>query len=86
MVLSELAPLVNAQHGVFYVGDRDEEGDFVLNLAASYAFNHRKHLASAVHAARGPGRQAAYEKSRILLTNVPKDYVTVSSGLGEASR
>jgi HAMP domain-containing protein len=32
MVLSELAPLIDAQHGVFYVADRDEEGDFVLNL------------------------------------------------------
>ena len=26
LVLSELAPLVNAQHGVFYVTDRDDEG------------------------------------------------------------
>jgi signal transduction histidine kinase/DNA-binding response OmpR family regulator len=29
--------------------------------------------------------QCAYEKSRILLTNVPKDYVQISSGLGEAA-
>ena len=27
MVLSELAPLVNAQHGVFYVTDKDEDGE-----------------------------------------------------------
>src|SRR5207302_4760145 len=45
LVLSELAPLINAQHGVFYVTDRDEEGHAVLNLAASYAFNNRKHVA-----------------------------------------
>jgi HAMP domain-containing protein len=45
LVLTELAPLVNAQHGVFYVADRDDEG-VVLNLAASYAFNNRKHLAA----------------------------------------
>src|SRR6187399_735934 len=35
MVLSELAPLVNAQHGVFYVTDQDDEGHTVLSLAAS---------------------------------------------------
>src|SRR6201986_3370544 len=46
MVLSELAPLVNAQHGLFYVSDKDEDGNTSLNLAASYAFNHRKHLAN----------------------------------------
>ena len=37
---------MNAQHGVFYVTDQDEDGNTVLNLAASYAFNNRKHLAN----------------------------------------
>ncbi len=85
LVLSELAPLINAQHAVFYVSDRDDDGQMVLNLAASYAFNNRKHLASQFHLREGLIGQCAHEKSRILLTNVPKDYVQVSSGLGEAS-
>nr|WP_257819158.1 HAMP domain-containing protein [Phenylobacterium sp. J367] len=84
LVLSELAPLINAQHAVFYVTDRDDDGQMVLNLAASYAFNNRKHLASQFKLREGLIGQCAYEKSRILLTNVPKDYVQVSSGLGEA--
>jgi signal transduction histidine kinase/CheY-like chemotaxis protein len=84
LVLSELAPLINAQHAVFYVTDRDDEGAAVLNLAASYAFNARKHLASQFKLREGLIGQSAYEKSRILLTNVPKDYVQISSGLGEA--
>ena len=84
LVLSELAPLINAQHAVFYVTDRDDEGQTVLNLAASYAFNNRKHLANQFKIREGLIGQCAYEKSRILLTNVPKDYVQVSSGLGEA--
>jgi HAMP domain-containing protein/signal transduction histidine kinase/CheY-like chemotaxis protein len=85
LVLSELAPLINAQHAVFYVSDRDDDGQMVLNLAASYAFNNRKHLASQFKLREGLIGQCAYEKSRILLTNVPKDYVQVSSGLGEAA-
>jgi len=84
MVLSELAPLVNAQHGVFYVTDQDEDGNTVLNLAASYAFNNRKHLANHFRLREGLIGQCAFEKSRILLTNVPSDYVQISSGLGEA--
>ncbi|MDB5440986.1 MAG: sensor histidine kinase/response regulator, partial [Caulobacteraceae bacterium] len=82
LVLSELAPLINAQHGVFYVSDRDDDGQAVLNLAASYAFNNRKHLANQFRVREGLVGQCAYEKSRILLTNVPKDYVQISSGLG----
>jgi signal transduction histidine kinase/DNA-binding response OmpR family regulator/HAMP domain-containing protein len=85
LVLSELAPLINAQHAVFYVADVDADGQEVLNLAATYAFNNRKHLASAFRLREGLIGQCAYEKSRILLTNVPSDYVQISSGLGEAA-
>ncbi|CAN7378526.1 HAMP domain-containing protein [Phenylobacterium sp. LjRoot219] len=84
LVLSELAPLINAQHAVFYVSDRDDDGQMVMNLASSYAFNNRKHLASQFKLREGLIGQCAYEKSRILLSNVPKDYVQISSGLGEA--
>jgi signal transduction histidine kinase/DNA-binding response OmpR family regulator/HAMP domain-containing protein len=84
MVLSELAPLINAQHAVFYVSDRDEDGEPALNLAAAYAFNNRKHVTNQFKLREGLIGQCAYEKSRILLTNVPKDYVQISSGLGEA--
>ena len=84
LVLSELAPLINAQHGVFYVQDRDDDGDPVLNLAAAYAFNNRKHVANRFKLREGLIGQCAFEKSRILLTNVPTDYVQISSGLGEA--
>ena len=48
-------------------------------------FNNRKHLANAFNLREGLIGQCAYEKSRILLTNVPSDYVQISSGLGEAA-
>jgi HAMP domain-containing protein/signal transduction histidine kinase/DNA-binding response OmpR family regulator len=85
LVLSELAPLINAQHGVFYVSDTNEAGEAVLNLAASYAGNRRKPPAGQLHLREGLIGQCAAEKERILLTNVPKDYVKVSSGLGESA-
>jgi HAMP domain-containing protein/signal transduction histidine kinase/DNA-binding response OmpR family regulator len=85
LVLSELAPLINAQHGVFYVSDHDESGQAVLTLAASYAGNRRKPPAGQLRLREGLIGQCAAEKERILLTNVPKDYVKVSSGLGESA-
>jgi HAMP domain-containing protein/signal transduction histidine kinase/CheY-like chemotaxis protein len=85
LVLSELAPLINAQHGVFYVSDHDESGQAVLTLAASYAGNRRKPPAAQLRLREGLIGQCAAEKERILLTNVPKDYVKVSSGLGESA-
>src|SRR5690349_10783940 len=83
LILSEIAPLVNAQHGVFYIAEKQSE-ETVLDLIASYAFKERKHLANRFRLKEGLVGQCAYEKKRILLYNVARDYVQVSSGLGDA--
>jgi HAMP domain-containing protein/signal transduction histidine kinase/DNA-binding response OmpR family regulator len=83
LILSELAPLASIQHGVFYINDQ-AEGDPDLRLLASYAFNTRKHIMTRIRAGEGLVGQAAFEKQRILLTEVPSDYIEISSALGEA--
>ncbi len=83
MILSELAPLVSMQHGVFYLNE-SPEGEPELRLLASYAYSERKSLNNRFKAGEGLVGQAALEKQSILLTNVPGDYVHISSGLGEA--
>src|SRR5262249_40485329 len=84
LILSELAPLVNEQHGVFYVNE-PMENEAMLRLLASYGYQERKTLANQVRAGEGPVGQSVLEKQRILLTEVPGDYVRISSGLGEAA-
>jgi signal transduction histidine kinase/HAMP domain-containing protein/ActR/RegA family two-component response regulator len=85
MILSELAPLVSAQHAVFYVlTDLADGGDPVLQFQAGYGYKERKHLASFFKLGEGLVGQCALEKERILLTEVPGDYVQISSGLGES--
>ena len=57
MILSELAPLVSAQHGVFYaLTDPDDGGEPVLQFQAGYGYKERKHLADLVPARRGARR------------------------------
>jgi CheY-like chemotaxis protein/signal transduction histidine kinase/HAMP domain-containing protein len=84
LILSELSPLVDAQHGVFYLNEA-ARGEPVLRLLASYAFRERKHLAQQFKLGEGLVGEAAYEKERILLTSVPADYIEISSGLGAAA-
>ncbi len=85
MVLSELAPLLSAQHGVFYSLVNEGDGEPVLRYQAGYGFKERKHLASRFRLGEGLVGQCAQEKERILLTDVPSDYITINSGLGEAT-
>src|SRR5262249_934879 len=84
LILSELAPVVSAQHGVFYMME-DEEGSPLLRLSSTYAYRERKSLNNRFRLGEGLVGQCAYEKQRILLTEVPDDYVRISSGLGESS-
>src|ERR1700710_844093 len=85
MILSKLAPLVSAQHGVFYTLQAvDDGGEPVLRYQAGYGYKERKHLANHFRLGEGLVGQCAKEKERILLTDVPGDYVRINSGLGES--
>ena len=85
MILSELAPLLSAQHGVFYaLVSPDGGGEPVLQYQAGYGYKERKHLANQFRLGEGLVGQCAQEKERILLTDVPSDYIRINSGLGES--
>jgi signal transduction histidine kinase/CheY-like chemotaxis protein/HAMP domain-containing protein len=86
MILSELAPLVNAQHAVFYSMNQASEGvEPLLELQASYGFEERRHLSTSFRVGEGLVGQCAKEKKRILLTEVPGDYVQINSALGASA-
>jgi CheY-like chemotaxis protein/HAMP domain-containing protein/signal transduction histidine kinase len=84
LILSELAPLVFAHAGLFYMMDAEIEQP-TLKLLSSYAFRERKQLANRFQMGEGLVGQCALEKERILLSEVPGDYIKISSGLGEAT-
>ncbi|HUP23397.1 MAG TPA: HAMP domain-containing protein, partial [Thermoanaerobaculia bacterium] len=83
-VLSELAAVVGAQHGAFYMA-RQEASATVLQLFASYAYRKRKNLANRFELGEGLVGQGALEKKPIVITMAPTDYVVIGSALGEAT-
>ncbi|HEY0627025.1 MAG TPA: response regulator, partial [Allosphingosinicella sp.] len=83
LIMSELAPLVNAQYGVFYVTKR--EGDeTVLDLAASYGAETQDELKGKFKLREGLIGQAAADKRSIMLQDVPGEFIRIGSGLGHA--
>jgi CheY-like chemotaxis protein/HAMP domain-containing protein/GAF domain-containing protein len=82
MLLSELTPLVNAQQGVIY---RVEGVDLPeLRLVAAFAddgvHGHRQRL----RVGEGLLGQCAVEKKRMILSDLPPETVSISSGLMQA--
>ena len=83
LIMSELAPLVNAQYGVFYVTNRDNPETF-LELAASYGAESSAEIKGKVGLREGLVGQSAADKRAILLDRVPPNFLKISSGLGAA--
>jgi HAMP domain-containing protein/signal transduction histidine kinase/CheY-like chemotaxis protein len=82
LILSELAPLVSAQQGAFYIMN-NANGESELRLLASYAQQEGNGARNRFKLGEGLVGQAALEKRRMLLTDVPDNYAKVSSGLRE---
>ncbi|HYG49277.1 MAG TPA: HAMP domain-containing protein, partial [Flavobacteriales bacterium] len=82
-ILSELAQVVTAHYGAFYILSTEEHTP-KLKLFAAYAYKSEKHIPKEFAIGEGLVGQCAFEKERIILSNVPGDYVKISSGLGKA--
>ncbi len=81
LIMSELVPLINAQTGAFYVTDLDD-GAVRLRLIASYALP-KERAGKTIAFGEGLVGQCAVEKQRILLTEIPKSYAKIGSGIGD---
>jgi HAMP domain-containing protein/CheY-like chemotaxis protein/signal transduction histidine kinase len=79
MLLSELAPLVNAQQGVIYQMETEEAAGMVL-LSAFADDGESGHLRQ-LKLGEGLIGQVAAEKRRMLISNLPDRTVPISSGL-----
>ncbi|MEM7016462.1 MAG: response regulator [Pseudomonadota bacterium] len=83
-ITAKLCAYLDVPIGAFYLTETADE-DTVLRLIAGYAYTTRKHLASEFKLGDGLIGQAALEGQQIYLTKAPTDYLSVQSGLGEAS-
>ncbi|GAA1373605.1 HAMP domain-containing protein [Streptomyces beijiangensis] len=92
LIMSELTPVVSAQHGAFFLAmataataeaAADAASAYELRMRGSYGYS-----AGSMPTTFRPGETligtAAEEKRTILVENVPPGYLKISSGLGEA--
>ena len=90
MLLTELAPLVQAHQGTIYhlAGAEAVEGDEQrrLRLLASYAQSGTVRLMPTIELGEGLVGQCALEKRSTLLADIAADFVAISSSLGHAPR
>ncbi len=82
-IVEQLVNYVNANQGGIFIHDEHDEGA-VLSLIASYAYDRRKYVQKTIPVGEGLIGACAVEKQRVYLTNLPDDYIEITSGLGDA--
>ena len=85
LLLSELTPLVGAHHGAFYLAESPDESQTTLKFMSGYAFTERDGVPRQFRMGEALVGQCALEKERILVSQVPQDYIRIESSLGGAA-
>jgi PAS domain S-box-containing protein len=82
-LISFLVRYLKANQGGLFILRGDTKNKY-LELDACYAYDRKKFIQRKIHLGEGLLGQAALEADTIYITNIPKDYIQITSGLGEA--
>lgn len=77
-VLKSISEYIKVEQGAFYVYN---EMTRTLSCTSTYAYNRRKFINEEFKLGHGLVGQCAYEKDFIYRTEIPEDYITISSGI-----
>ncbi|MBX2954564.1 MAG: GAF domain-containing protein [Cyclobacteriaceae bacterium] len=84
-IIVNLVKYLKANQGALYIMD-DEGGDEpTMSMKACYAWDKKKFIDHKIHKGEGLAGQAWQEGDTVYLTEVPQNYIKISSGLGDAN-
>lgn len=84
-VIGSLVKYLKANQGAIYIIDDNTEGEATMSMKACYAWDKKKFLNQQIHKGEGLAGQAWQEGDIVYLTDVPQNYIRITSGLGDSN-
>jgi signal transduction histidine kinase/CheY-like chemotaxis protein len=84
LIMDELAPLVGAQQGGFFLAEPGDSGEPQLRLIAGYGLRADEAAPIQYRIGQSLIGQVARTRRPIVVADIPEGYIKISSGLGEA--
>lgn len=84
-IIKNLVKYLNANQGGLYIIEDIEDDDPFMTLKSVYAWEKKKYIDQKIHRGEGLAGQVWQEKETIYLTDVPDNYIRITSGLGDAN-
>lgn len=84
LMISRLVKHTGAVQGGFYLV-QEEEGSPFIQLVSCYAYDRKKYQTRRIEWGQGMIGESIRDKDLIYLTEIPDDYVKITSGLGDAN-
>jgi PAS domain-containing protein len=84
-VLKSLVKYVGGNQGALFIINDEDKNNRFLEIISAYAWDRKKYIDMRIQFGEGLVGACALEKETIMLTEVPDEYVTIASGLGESN-
>ena len=84
LLITNLVKYLNANQGAFFLVKEDERSNLCLEMVSVFAYNRKKFIHKTVAPGEGLVGTCYLEKETIFLTDIPENYITIGSGLGDS--
>lgn len=84
-LISELIKYLNANQGGVFIINNDDAENIHMKLVGCYAWDRVKYLEQIIYEGDGLIGQSWQEKATLYITDIPSDYIKITSGLGDAT-
>ncbi|HSH53279.1 MAG TPA: GAF domain-containing protein [Bacteroidales bacterium] len=81
-IISNLVKYCDANQGGLFILNDDDPDNPYIEMSSAYAYNRKKFLEKRIEPGVGLIGRAVQESETIYMTDIPNDYISITSGLG----